>query len=650
VRCACCSRDIWSLPVADLARYTSDLFTCFDNSNTIAPDQINDDYCDCTDGSDEPGTSACVNSVFWCANRGAKGQLLPSSRVRDGVCDCCDGTDEVRQDGTSPCANTCEESGRAAREALQAQLAQTEAGLLARATLLASASETIATRQAKIAKYTSLLAVRQAKLDAAKEVKEREEAIENEERAKRQAEADAKRAVEDAAAAAADPTGQAAAPPADAAAGTPPADAAVTGAAPPTDAAAAAAPATPEAPKENFPFPPEYAYQQADDADKPAHGDAAAPAKENFPFPPEYAAPQGDAPVPLEGGVGNVDDDTIEPEYIEGEEDDGPDGDDDDDDDREDDEHPHAQEGEAGHEGTYVHPGESHSHSNDCISVYRARSLACLAVRVAVKVQDTKSACRDHDQSVHRCFVPSCCPASSAGGVATKAAVQANTETAARSISAPSTTAASATPTSTTPSASEQFLASATSTFHSVLASINSSPLLTSEYWLATGLAHSEYVVSSAQSLVTTVKEMATLRYNWSAGLTRVQASALRFFVWLGDSIVALVEALEWRLFGTTRFEDWIEYMEGGDAGKTTAKKTAVPPPPPPPVARNGVPLYVHPGPVLLATRISKFCFSVFCSCFCCKVVLIADSIMSVLSFFQLPRRPAPSTTRSIRS
>ena len=43
--------------------------------------QINDDYCDCVDGTDEPGTSACDNGKFWCENTGHVGQFIFSSRV-----------------------------------------------------------------------------------------------------------------------------------------------------------------------------------------------------------------------------------------------------------------------------------------------------------------------------------------------------------------------------------------------------------------------------------------------------------------------------------------------------------------------------------------------------------------------------------------
>lgn len=102
-------------------------FLCFDNSKTIPFTQVNDDYCDCLDGSDEPGTSACLNGIFHCTNAGHKPFNLPSSRVNDGICDCCDGTDEYSKN-TLSCPNICLQLGRHAREEAQRQAELVKAG------------------------------------------------------------------------------------------------------------------------------------------------------------------------------------------------------------------------------------------------------------------------------------------------------------------------------------------------------------------------------------------------------------------------------------------------------------------------------------------------------------------------------------------
>lgn len=74
---------------------------------TIDWSDVNNDYCDCPDGSDEPGTSACPDSRFYCENKGHFPVYIFGSHVDDGICDpaCCDGSDE--QLSGVKCPNVC---------------------------------------------------------------------------------------------------------------------------------------------------------------------------------------------------------------------------------------------------------------------------------------------------------------------------------------------------------------------------------------------------------------------------------------------------------------------------------------------------------------------------------------------------------------
>ncbi|KAG0093243.1 hypothetical protein BGZ92_006736 [Podila epicladia] len=72
---------------SDLQRYVPNekgQWTCLDGSKTISFSAVNDDYCDCFDGSDEPGTSACGNGFFYCANERHVPARIKTSRVNDG--------------------------------------------------------------------------------------------------------------------------------------------------------------------------------------------------------------------------------------------------------------------------------------------------------------------------------------------------------------------------------------------------------------------------------------------------------------------------------------------------------------------------------------------------------------------------------------
>ncbi|KAK3118027.1 hypothetical protein LTR53_000064 [Teratosphaeriaceae sp. CCFEE 6253] len=131
-------------------------FTCISNPSISLPfSRVNDDYCDCPDGSDEPGTSACAHLSpfsphtpvdrastdsnitialpgFYCKNKGHVPSYVPFTNVNDGICDyelCCDGSEEWDQVGGVKCEDRCQQIGKDFRKLDEArQKSQGNAG------------------------------------------------------------------------------------------------------------------------------------------------------------------------------------------------------------------------------------------------------------------------------------------------------------------------------------------------------------------------------------------------------------------------------------------------------------------------------------------------------------------------------------------
>ena len=127
--CVLAQAPVLGVPKSDWPLYTGDTFTCKDQSATVPSSKLNDEYCDCMDGSDEPGTSACAgaDSLFYCANRGFRPLHVRSSVVNDGICDCCDGTDE--HSSGAGCVNHCIEAGKDARAGAEQRVRDIESAL-----------------------------------------------------------------------------------------------------------------------------------------------------------------------------------------------------------------------------------------------------------------------------------------------------------------------------------------------------------------------------------------------------------------------------------------------------------------------------------------------------------------------------------------
>ena len=153
-------------------------FTCLDGSHTVPFSLVNDDYCDCLDGSDEPGTAACDRATFYCPNKDHQPQNVLSSRVNDGICDCCDGSDEWDSDAT--CSNTCVEFGRKAAEDFRQRIELQEEGYKKRQSYAEDGRLKIEEKRVSLSEKEAQLDLVKAEFENLKELKEAAESPEKE--------------------------------------------------------------------------------------------------------------------------------------------------------------------------------------------------------------------------------------------------------------------------------------------------------------------------------------------------------------------------------------------------------------------------------------------------------------------------------------
>ncbi|KAF8644385.1 hypothetical protein AX16_008497 [Volvariella volvacea WC 439] len=161
-----------------ISRYTpsrANTWTCLDGSKEIPWAFVNDDSCDCPDGSDEPGTGACPNTTFYCQNKGHIGANIPSSRVNDGLCEpqCCDGSDER----PGVCKNVCKEVGAAYRAKREEEKKLRNTGAKIRSTYIAFAQKEKKRLEGQISSLTQEISAKEQEVERLRDIAERTESL-----------------------------------------------------------------------------------------------------------------------------------------------------------------------------------------------------------------------------------------------------------------------------------------------------------------------------------------------------------------------------------------------------------------------------------------------------------------------------------------
>lgn len=145
---------------------------------------MRDDYCDCRDGSDEPGTSACSGIAggdeltFYCHNAKFRPGRLPIWAVNDGKCDydvCCDGSDEWAS-GVA-CRDRCAEIAAAEAADREAREAEWRNGARVRSTWVQQAQakrseQRTALRAAEVRQQHAVTELRRAEAELARAVRQ----------------------------------------------------------------------------------------------------------------------------------------------------------------------------------------------------------------------------------------------------------------------------------------------------------------------------------------------------------------------------------------------------------------------------------------------------------------------------------------------
>lgn len=170
-----------------LDRYLPDssVFRCVESNVDIPMKFVNDEFCDCPDGSDEPGTSACSLEVqgnptwrFQCTDKTYFVKEILHSHVNDNVCDCCDGSDEYLT-GVA-CPNTCAQAHQQAEKERAEREEVRQRGLVARQSMVDQAKQ----RKDEMKREVEQSSSRKAELTAS--VTKAKEAVDTAEQAERQ--------------------------------------------------------------------------------------------------------------------------------------------------------------------------------------------------------------------------------------------------------------------------------------------------------------------------------------------------------------------------------------------------------------------------------------------------------------------------------